>query len=288
MQKLIALFGPTASGKTDIAVRLAQKFNGYIISADSRQMYLEFTIGTSKPLDYPHYFVDFLNPQETYSAGEFKHDVLRLIQEKKGLPILVGGTPLYVSTLTQNLTIPPAEPDYALREKLDATPLEELVSQLSEIDPKSLTFIDIKNKRRVIRALEVHAVTGVPFSQQRKKSPPLYSLLPLFLNPPLDELQKRISQRTSLMLSHGLIDEVRELRTKYPSTSPPFSSIGYKEVVSFLEGTLPQENLEAKICHETLAYAKRQIAWFKKENGNEIQTYKDAEALVSQFINNET
>ena len=295
-QKLIAIIGPTAAGKTDIAVKLAKKLNGYIISADSRQMYKYFDIGTAKPkaesilgqkvcqatvntrerpgreanfLAYsgiPHYFTDFLEPHQTYSAGQFKKDALALIRKNKGLPILVGGTPLYVSAITQNLELPEVEPDQKLRNELEKLSTSELQKKLRKHDKDCFEFIDANNKRRLIRALEIILKTGKKFSKIRKKGTPIFDQSITFLNPPILELKQKIEKRTKAMLKHGLVEETKSLLKRYPKICPPWSSIGYKQVLEYLEGKIPLERLEYEINKATLRYAKRQIAWFKKEN----------------------
>lgn len=290
-KKIIALFGPTASGKTGIAIELAQEFSNfapYLISADSRQMYKYFTIGTAKPLGYPHFFTDFLDPKERYSAGQFKIDVATLITEKKGLPILVGGTPLYVSTITRDLEIPHVEPNHTLRAQLELLSLEELTSRLRSVDPGSLEFIDTHNQRRLIRALEVYFATGTPFSKLRATShDPSYNILPLFLNPPLETLAQNIAARTKKILEQGFVQEVKDLAERFPEDCPAFSSIGYPEVLKTIKGELPAEQLEERIVHATLNYTKRQIVWFKKDpRAHEITSYVEAKQLVAQFLNN--
>lgn len=263
-QKLMAIIGPTASGKTDMAVKLAKEAGGYIISADSRQMYKYFDIGTAKTKNFPHHFVDFLEPDQTYSAGQFKKDAIALINKNRGLPILVGGTPLYVSAILENLELPEVEPDEKLRKKLEKLSIAELQKKLKKYDEDCFEFIDANNKRRLVRALEVILKTGKKFSQLRTKGTPLFDQSITFLNPPISELKQRIEKRTRAMLKDGLVEETKALAKKYPKTCPPFSSIGYKQVIDYLEGRISEENLEDEINKATLRYAKRQIIWFKK------------------------
>ncbi len=235
LNKLIIILGPTASGKSDIALRLAKKINGEIISADSRQIYREMDIATAKPyLNYtppnlpykrrdknhprilpllgggrggklkpiiinkiPQYLIDIIKPNEDFSVAEYKElaiKIIRDIQNRGKIPILVGGTGLYISTIVDNIEIPKVKPNIKLRKKIEKASLSRLLKKLEKLDPKTFETIDKNNKRRVIRALEVTISTGKPFSIQKEKSKPLFDCLKIGLEMPREKLYKKIDQ----------------------------------------------------------------------------------------------
>ncbi|MCX6731797.1 MAG: tRNA (adenosine(37)-N6)-dimethylallyltransferase MiaA, partial [Candidatus Parcubacteria bacterium] len=227
MQKLIVIIGPTASGKSALALKLAKRINGEIVSADSRQIYRGMDIGTAKPTkkelkSIPHHLINIKNPNQNYSVGEFKKDAINAINKiiKKGkLPILVGGTGLYISAIVNNLEIPQIKENKKLRAKIEKEIKEKglnfVFEKLVALDPEAAYIVDPKNPRRVIRALEIAIISGKKFSEQRKKGKPLYKILTIGLNPPPKILKSRINKRIIQMINDGLVSEVKKLVSKY-------------------------------------------------------------------------
>ncbi len=236
-QKIIIITGPTGCGKTELAVKLAKKFNGEIVGADSRQIYRGMKIGTAAPCKHvghgvsyrvsisqaasapclykgiKHYLVGFLEPSEVFSAAEFKDAAIEIIKDmlKRGkTPFLVGGSAHYIQAIAENLSIPRVPPDWNLRKKLEKKSLKALISRLKKIDPASLEIVDLNNKRRIIRALEV-CLAGFKFSQTRKMGKPLFNILFIGINIPREELYKRIDARVDKMIEQGLVKETKNL-----------------------------------------------------------------------------
>ncbi len=276
--KLIVIIGPTASGKSALAVAIANKFDGEIVSADSRQIYKEMDIGTAKSpkkdlAGVKHHLIDIKNPNEDYSTGEYKRDAIKalnVIINKSKLPILVGGTGLYISAITNNLEIPEIKENKKLRKKLekeiDKKGLNFVFRKLVKIDPEAAYIVDPKNPRRVIRALEIALVSGKKFSEQRKAGKPLYDVLEIGLNPPSEILKKRIAERIKIMMKNGLVNEVKKLTKKYGYNCKSFDAIGYREIIDYLKGLVSPEEAADQMNKNTWHYAKRQMTWFKKYN----------------------
>jgi tRNA dimethylallyltransferase len=296
-KKIIIIAGPTASGKTDLALYLAQKFNGEIICADSRTIYKKMNIGTAKPsfeerLKIPHYLIDFLEPDQEFTVAEFKEKALVLIEQifkKYKIPFLVGGTGLYLQAVVENLDIPPVPPDKKLRKQLEKEiqkkGLETLWKKLIKLDPQAADFVQKENPRRVIRALEVCLKTKKPFSLLRKKGTPLFNSLSIGPSFNKQELKKRIDQRVEKMISQGLVKEIQELIKQYPLSSPGFNSIGYQEIISYLQGEISLTEAITLIKKNTYQYARRQMTWFKKDKKiNWVKNYTEAEKLIKDFL----
>jgi len=302
MQKLIVIIGPTASGKTALSLELAKKFNGEIISADSRQIYKEMDIGTAKPTkkeltSIKHYLINIKKTRENYSVGEFKKDALNAINKiiKKGkTPILVGGTGLYVSVVVNNWEIPQIKENKKIRAEIEKEIKEKgldfVFKKLVKLDPEAAYIIDPKNPRRVIRALEIALVSGRKFSEQRKAGNPLYDILEIGLNPPSEILKPRINARIKEMVNDGLIDEVKKLVKKYGYKCKAFDAIDYREIIDYLKKKTTIEQTITQIQNNTWHYAKRQMTWFKKYNPKTHWVnppaggYKEAERLVKKFL----
>lgn len=291
LPKLVVIFAPTASGKSDLAIRIAKERNGEIVSADSRQIYRGMNIGTAKePLDkkqtgftpdkevnnlyyglvkgIPHYMIDVKNPNQKYTLAIFQKDankVIRNIIKRDKLPILIGGTGLYIQAITQNLKIPEAKPNLKIRERLNHKSLEELGNLYKEIDPIGYKSIDLKNKRRLIRAIEVTKATKVSYSQQAKKGKIQYEIEKIDIEIPRKKLYQRINQRVEGMIDGGLIEEVRKLIKKYPKDLPAFSGIGYKEIIQYLNSEINKEDAIELIKRNSRRYAKRQLTWMRRE-----------------------
>ncbi|KKR89280.1 MAG: tRNA dimethylallyltransferase [Candidatus Wolfebacteria bacterium GW2011_GWA2_42_10] len=275
--KIIVIVGPTASGKSDLAIKIAGKFNSEIISADSRQIYRGMDIGTAKPAKteirkIPHHLIDIKNPDENYTVAQYKKDCLKAIKmvlAKNKIPVLVGGTGLYIKTIADNLEIPEVKPDFQLREKLEkelkSKGLDYLYQKLIELDPEAAYIIDSKNPRRIVRALEITLKTEKPFSQQRKSGKKLFNCLKIGISLPKEKLREKINKRADKILKNGLIKEVKNLIKKYPFDIPAFDAIGYREIINYLQGKVSLDETTALIKKNTWRYAKRQITWFKKD-----------------------
>ena len=266
--KVIAVVGPTASGKTAFAVDLAEKIGGEIISADSRLVYKGFDIGTAKPtLDerrgIPHYMIDIAEPEVDYSAGLYVHEAKRIIediQSRGKVPIIAGGTGLYINILLMNYDLPKVEPDYELREVLMLE--EDLPAILAELDPETAQLIDKNDRKKLIRAIEIVKTTGKPI--QRRKNNPEYEIEWIGLNYPRDMLYDRINRRVDLMFEAGLIDETKNLLQKHGRIPNLLYTIGYQEVIQYLDGVLTLGEAVDKLKQNTRRYAKRQLTWFRK------------------------
>lgn len=306
LKPLIVILGPTASGKTGLALDLAKEFNGELVNADSRQIYKEMDIATNKTLggnvtkksdgdetvyfieDTPLYLLDLVAPDKTITLAEYKHFAIKKIEEirsRNKLPILVGGTGLYISTIVDNLNIPEAPPDEVLRKELEQKNARELFNALGRIDPKAAESIGPDNKRKLIRALEVYKATGKPFFDQKTKGAPLFNTLELGIEIDRKELYERIDGRVDEMIKAGLIEETRNLLEKYDPNLPAMSGIGYKEINSYLQGEIPLEEAIQQIKWHTHQYARRQITWFKRDSRiNWVKDYREAGELVEKFI----
>lgn len=302
--KLIVILGPTASGKSELAIRLAREFSGVIISADSRQIYKFMDIGTDKPAgkwvkknkekiflfkNIPHYLIDIIKPDREFTLTHYKKKAISEIKKaqiKNKLPLLVGGTGLYISAIVNNLQIPKVAPNKKLRQKLEAKNSLELLNRLKKLDPKMASVIDSNNKRRLIRALEVCLSTGLPFSEQQKKGKPPFEVLQIGLMLPRDVLYQKIDRRVDKMIKDGLVREVRNLYKKgYNWNLPSMSGIGYKQIGFYLQGRISLNKAVDLIKQETRKYAKRQITWFKKDKRIKwIKNPKKVAGLIEEFL----
>ncbi|PIU75452.1 MAG: hypothetical protein COS76_00760 [Candidatus Portnoybacteria bacterium CG06_land_8_20_14_3_00_39_12] len=338
LPKIIVILGPTASGKSSWGLRLAKKFSGYIISADSRQIYRQMDIGTAKNLPLqqnnlerkvdqeiatssasaslrlsprddihiPHFMMDIVNPNDDYNVAQYQAKVKRIIKSRQPqIPFLVGGTGLYIQAIVDNLIIPEVPPDVKIRTKLELQTNEQLFSRLKKLDPICAKKIDAKNRRRLIRALEVCLKTDLPFSQLRQKDKPLFNTLQIGISVPKKELERKIDSRVNDMIKQGLIEEVKILKKQYldchshesrrypvrygnprlKSTIstmdpricgdnnsnkttlklPAFSGIGYQEIIQYLQNKISLEQAIKLIKQHTKQYAKRQMTWFKRD-----------------------
>ncbi|MDO8472491.1 MAG: tRNA (adenosine(37)-N6)-dimethylallyltransferase MiaA [Dehalococcoidia bacterium] len=276
MQRLVAVVGPTAVGKTRLAVDLALKFHGEIVNADSRQVYRYMDIGTAKPGDsdrasVPHHLIDILDPRESFSLALYRQKALEAIADifsRGKTPLLVGGTGQYIWAILEGWTIPPVAPDLAFRTKLEqeaaTTGHLGLHERLESVDPEAAQSIDPANVRRVIRALEVWHSTGIPFSCLRQKKRPPFEFLILGLTLPRAALYMHIDDRVDWMIANGLVDEVRGLQTMgYDVDLPPMTGIGYMEISSYLVNENDLESTVKKIKYRTHHLARRQYTWFR-------------------------
>ena len=294
--KLVVILGPTASGKTALAIKLAKKYNGEVVSADSRQIYRGMDIGTAKPSKKemgaaPHYLIDIKNPDEIYTVAEFKKDAVKKITEilkRNKLPILVGGTGLYIKAVVENLDIPKVEANHLLRKKIEKEiekkGLNCVFEKLVKLDPEAAYIVDPKNPRRVVRALEITLLTKKPFSQQRKKGKPLFDVLELGISVPNETLRQRINRRADSMIKDGLVDAAKNLLKKY-GNQQAFDAIGYREIIEFLGNKITLDKAIEKIKINTWHFAKRQMTWFKRDKRIKwIKNYKEAEQSIDKFI----
>jgi tRNA dimethylallyltransferase len=300
---LVAVVGPTATGKSDLAIYLAREFDGEVINADSRQVYRYMDIGTAKLSReelalVPHHLIDIMNPDEDFSLVQYKKMAtgkIADIHECGRLPILAGGSGQYVWALLEGWGIPKVEPDPELRQRLEQRAAEgkadDLYHELEEIDPEAARTIDPRNVRRVIRALEVSSQTGKPFSQQRTRKEPPYTTLVIGLTADRQELYRRIDLRVDSMIENGLIDEVKKLKNMgYGADIPTMSSIGYKQIMMYLDDEISLESAVQQIKTETHRLVRRQYNWFSLSDERikwlDIQDdfKEEARKLVSEFI----
>ena len=268
---LIVICGATSSGKSGLALEIAKRLNLVIISADSRQIYHEFDIGTAKPSIaeqklIPHYQIDICEPTETLTLAEYQQQTQAIIeqqQENNGLPLLVGGTGLYLDAITKGLKIPRVSPQPELRSQLSNLGQTQIHAWLSQIDPIAAQKIHFNDQFRTLRALEVFYVTGIPISAQQGENPPDYPVLQIGLDCDVAVLDKRITTRTRQMVEAGLVEEVKYLCDKYGEL-PLLNTLGYAEIKQYLAGDLNLEEAIALIVTHTRQFAKRQRTWFRK------------------------
>ena len=278
-EKVIVICGPTASGKTVLSIELAKQINGEIVSADSMQIYKDMDIGTAKPTKEEmqginHYLIDFVSPDERYSVADYKQDAKKAIREilKKGkVPIIVGGTGLYIDSLIYEIEYPNIKFDEEYRKKLEKEAeengLEKLYEKAKEIDIEAIQKISKNDKKRVLRILEIYHATGKNKTEQEKESRKKeieFDYKVYALKWDREKLYERINKRVDIMLEQGLIEEVKGVCEKYNKFPTAMQGLGYKEVIEYLENKTTKEEMIKKIKQETRRYAKRQMTWFRK------------------------
>jgi tRNA dimethylallyltransferase len=319
---LILIVGPTAVGKTEIAIQLAARMDGEIISADSRLFYRGMDIGTAKPsleelARIHHHLIDVADPDEILSLSVFQkmaHAAIADIQARDKLPILVGGTGQYVRAVTEAWTPPEVKPNSRLRDELEKiafshslagevninTDAEDikvmegkkwLYERLKSLDPEAAENIDVRNLRRTIRALEVILTTGRKFSEQRGQGVALYELITIGLIRPRLELYARIDERIEAMFNAGLLDEVKTLLTEgYSRELPTISAIGYRESIKVIEGEWSLDEAKVAMRRATRAFVRRQANWFKESDPNikwftaQMGVEKEIEAYIQVHL----
>ncbi|MGD6942292.1 tRNA (adenosine(37)-N6)-dimethylallyltransferase MiaA [Cytobacillus gottheilii] len=293
-QKLLVIIGPTASGKTNLSIQLAKKYNGEIISGDSMQIYRSMDIGTAKisPAEMggiPHYLIDIKEPDEAFSAAEFQQLVRRQIDEissRGKLPIIAGGTGLYIQSVIYDYQFSDAPSDEEFRKELEKKAEKQghdaLYAELEKIDPLSAENIHPNNVRRVIRALEVYHCTGIPVSQWQEKQQPelLYDTSIIGLTMERDLLYSRINSRVDLMMREGLLQEVQGLYEKGIRNYPSIQAIGYKEIYDYIEGRATLETAVDNLKQNSRRYAKRQLTWFR--NKMDVEWFDMTNALKEE------
>jgi tRNA dimethylallyltransferase len=274
---LVVIVGPTAVGKTQIAIDVARHVRGEIICADSRTQYRGMDIGTAKPSAaertlIPHHLLDVIAPNETFTLAQFQsaaYAALSDITARKLIPLVVGGSGLYVKCIIEGFRIPEIEPDEDLRTALDLQARQlgpaSLHNELARVDPVAAQRIGASNTRRLIRALEVYRTLGVPISQLQQKVPPPYRILTIGLTRAPESLQARIEHRVDAMLAGGLIEEVQTLvAAGYGYDLPAMSGIGYREVGAYLRGEIDLATARALIVQNTRRFVRRQYQWFRR------------------------
>ena len=307
LSKIVAVVGPTGSGKTGLGIKIAYKFSGEVVCADSRAVYRGMNIGTAKVLGNKagngpyagatyyhgvhHWLQDMVEPDESFTVADWKNAAVEVIGKITGrhhLPVVVGGTGLYVQTLVDNLEPPPIAPNASLRASLEAKPLSELVAMLKKYDPLAGEKIDLKNPRRIIRALEVFILSGEPMTSLRRRGPKLYEVLQIGLLMTNTDLYQKIDDRVGEMVKEGLFDEVRSLLKKYPPDLPAFSAIGYREAVAYFQKKMSRVETIERIKLNTHAYARRQLTWLRRDKRvSWVKEDDEALRLVSEFLRKE-
>ena len=278
---LILIIGPTAVGKTELAIQLAERLNGEIVSADSRLFYRGMNIGTAKPTPEeqaraPHHLIDVADPDEIWSLAVFQQKATEIIADihaRGKLPFLVGGTGQYVRAVTEGWRPPEVEPDPRLRGVLEGLAEEKgiywLHEGLNHIDPDAAQKIDPRNVRRTVRALEVILTTGKLFSRQRGRGESPYNLLSIGLKRPRAELYQRVDQRIEAMFAAGFLEEVKGLLDNgYSPELPTMSAIGYRECIRVIQGQLSVEQAKVEMRRATRVFVRRQSNWFKEDDPN--------------------
>lgn len=299
----MAIVGPTAVGKTSLSLELAKLLPAEIVSVDSRQVYRNMNIGTAKPtLEeqslVPHHLIDIAEPADDFSLAAYlerAHCVIQDVRNRGRLPLLVGGTGQYLWALLEDWRVPSVAPDSKFREEMEALAAEQgnetVHDRLRELDPDSAAAIDPRNLRRVVRALEVHHQTGIPFSKMRSRGEGRYRSLVIGLTLPREELYRRIDQRVDRMMQLGWLDEVRCLLERgVTAEQPSMSSVGYRDLAAFLQGEVSLEDAVRNIKSQTRQFARRQSAWFRLSDprirwlpSNE-STVREAYGLMTGFL----
>jgi tRNA dimethylallyltransferase len=292
---LILIVGPTAVGKTELAIQLAERLNGEIVSADSRLFYRGMDIGTAKPTTeeqarVPHHLIDIAAPDEILSLAVFQEKAREAISDihtRNKIPFLVGGTGQYVRAVTEGWTPPEVEPDVRLRDELgrlkDEKGIVWLHDKLRYLDPDAAQKIDPRNFRRTIRALEVILTTGRRFSAQRGQIESPHHLITIGLMRPRAELYERVDQRIDRMFTDGFLDEVRNLLAKgYSPSLPTMSAIGYREAIEVIRGGLTEDQAKAEMRRITRVFVRRQANWFKESDSN-IKWFRVAEGVLESI-----
>lgn len=306
MNCLIAIIGPTGIGKSELALNLAQTFDGEIVSADSRQIYRHMDIGTAKPSReelslVPHYLIDVVNPDEGFSLAQYQemaYLAIEDIQKRGKLALLVGGSGQYVWSVLEGWEIPQVPPNLEFRNRLQMMAAkgggEDLYNELMKIDSIAAQNIDRRNIRRVIRALEVYESTEIPFSRLQHKSAPTFQAFTIGLTADRAELYRRIDLRVDKMIKGGLVAEVENLvNMGYDFIIPAMSGIGYKQIGMYLGGELSLEAAVQQIKYETHRIARHQCAWFQLKDKRiqwfdiQRQEKSEIEERVAEFVGDE-
>jgi tRNA dimethylallyltransferase len=291
----VLIVGPTAVGKTELAIQLAERLNGEIVSADSRLFYRGMDMGTAKPTReeqsrVPHHLIDIADPAEILSLAVFQQKARESIADihtRNKIPFLVGGTGQYIRAVTEGWNPPEVKPDERLRGELERMKEERgvywLYEKLRILDPAAAEKIDPRNYRRTIRALEVIMTTGKPFSEQRGQAESPYHLISVGLNRPRAELYERVDQRIEAMFASGFLEEVKRLLEKgYSPSLPTMSAIGYREGIRVIQGEITKDQAKAEMRRVTRVFVRRQANWFKESDPN-IKWFRVEESIVDRI-----
>jgi tRNA dimethylallyltransferase len=292
---IIVIVGPTAVGKTAASIKLARRFKGEIVSADSRLLYRGMDIGTAKPTEeemdnVPHHLIDVADPDENWNLAIYQQEAYKIIDnihERGKLPFLVGGTGQYIRSIIEGWLIPPQRPDYdlrhALRQWAQTIGAEALYERLKRLDPEAAEKIDYRNLRRTVRALEVIFKTGERFSDLRRRQECHYYPIVLGITYPREDLYERVNQRIAQMLEEGFIDEVKQLLDEgYSPDLPTMSAIGYREIVQYLQGEITLEEALTIMKRNTRTFIRRQANWFKPDDPR-IIWFTASENLIAKM-----
>jgi len=300
MNHLVAIVGPTSIGKSKLALQLAQSFSGEIVSADSRQVYRYLDIGTAKPSQeelalVPHHLIDIINPNDDFSLAQYQelaYKAVEGIHKRNKLPLLVGGSGLYIWSVLVGWVIPgvPPNPEFrhSLEERASKAGEDGLYQELLSVDPVAAQKIGRHNIRRIIRALEVARSTGIPFSQLQSKKAPPFSTLIIGLTTGRVGLYHRIDLRVDEMVKRGLVEEVKKLLDMgYDLSLPALSGIGYRQIGLFLKGELPLSLAIQQTKFETHRFARHQYAWFRLQDKRikwfDVEEDSEIAAQVAKF-----
>lgn len=270
--KVIAIAAPTATGKSKLAVELAHKYNGEVVSADSRLVYKGFEVAVAKPTmeereGILHHVIDVVEPEVNYTVANFYDDATKVINDilsRGKLPIIAGGTGLYFRILLEGFDLPRVEPNEKLRAELNSLELSDLVEILRNLDEKTLENMVTPEKRKVIRAIEVCKGLGQPMSEvQRQKEVP-YDVEWIGINMPREEIYERVNKRVDVMLEQGLIEETKHLLEKHGRIPNLVKTIGYQEILQYFDGEISLDRAIELIKQHSRNYAKRQLTWFRR------------------------
>ena len=300
---LIAIVGQTATGKSALAVRLAQSLDGEVVTADSRQVYRGMDIGTDKPSEQerggvPHHMIDLVDPDVSYTLALYQaraYEVINDIISRGRLPILAGGTPLYLNAVLEGWTIPRVVPDMGLRARLEQEAARvgpaHLHERLRALDPDAAAGILPSNTRRIVRALEVIEVTGQSISAQQRKVPPPYKILTIGLTAPREQVYALIDARVDGQVERGLIGEVAGLNARgYTFDLPAMSGLGYRQIGAYLQGLATLPEAVQRIKWDTHAFARHQGNWFRRMTDTRwldvtaIDAYQEATAIIRSSL----
>lgn len=296
---LVILVGPTAVGKTEIAISIAEKLNGEIISADSRLLYRRMDIGTAKPSltdqrRVKHFLIDVADPDDNWTLARYQKEALNAVNDihsRNKLPFLVGGTGQYIRAIIEGWDIPLVKPNYQLRKTLEDWAQEigkdNLHKRLMTLDPIAGATIDPTNLRRIVRALEVILSTGKRFSEQKRRRSLPFDILIIGINRPRSELYARVDKRIENMIEKGFIEEVEHLlQSGYSAELPTLSAIGYLEIISYLERKISLTEAIMEIKRKTRIFIRRQANWFntKDKSITWFQVNQDIEETIVKFI----
>ena len=281
--KVIAIVGPTASGKTAYSIELAKKIDAEIISADSRLVYKGFNIGAAKPTKeemdgIPHYMIDIVEPEFEYSAGLYKKEAKEKILEihnKNKIPIIVGGTGLYIDILLKNYNLPQIEANHALRNELKTLSADNLYQKLYELDTEATNAIDKNDRKKLIRAIEIITTTGQPLSKTRSIDESEYDIEWIGKNFERKTLYDRIDKRVDIMIENGLIQETQNLLKRHGRIPNIVNTIGYREIISYLDNKCSLEEACDLLKKNTRNYAKRQLTWFRRNSEIKWDVYPE-------------